>query len=929
MRAIGRFITRLALIGVCWQAPARALEPYLVKDINEFPSGADSVPSGFVAVNGVAIFSAVDSEDGEEIWRSDGSTGGTYRLTEVCGNDCSGTAFPLVRVGQRVLFSARRGGRPQLWATDGTIAGTNLLVDGLDVPVLSDIRTNVRRHAFLGDRLFFAASDDEHGQEIWVTDGTPAGTRMVSDVLPGPFGSSPSDPVAFRGQVFFLAAVDSRGMSLWATDGTAAGTRQIPGPWVGNMHGLEALAGRLVFVAEAPGLGTELWQSDGTAAHTSLAVDLSPGGGSTSISLPRVIGNRYYFIATRGGRELTEGQELWVTDGTRKGTRQLTSLRSPEAFFASTHELPLTGPALGAKLVFRADDGRHGVEPWITDGTAKGTRLLRDICPGLCAGDGEPLLALGGRLLLRGKDGRGEELWASNGTEKGTAIVADLCPGSCGAAPRPFAVLGPSAIFAATNGAQGQQLWATDGTAGGTRQLTDLEGAQLQPEGLTNGSGVVGNLLFFSGSVAAFGREPWRTDGTSQGTFLVRDIFAGDNGGSFPGAFQVAGNAVYFIATDGLDGYGLWRSDGTGSGTLLVDDHVPMGTRDRRPYYFNAASLAGSLYFESIWGGAANGALWRSDGTRAGTAPLVPGGFWIPERKTVAATSTLVFFQGYDAVHGHSLWKTDGTPGGTRAIAASAFQYPEQITPVGQRVFFTAWSAAAGYELWSSDGTEAGTRMVADLTAGTEDSHFEALTAMGDKLLFVQPLSGLWITDGTPGGTTFLGAVGVSPQMNAPIVVLGSRALIFSGGEPWVTDGTAAGTAPVTAPAIESVTTEPVVYQGYVYFEMTTDQASELWRSDGTAAGTTPMLDAAGHAILLPQALREFAGKLIFIAAEGEDTALWASDGTPAGTAPLTRVQPGHRANPPFPWELVRAGDRLFFPAYDTATGWELWALRP
>jgi ELWxxDGT repeat protein len=924
MRASGKIITGIALIAVCGGAPVAALEPYLVKDINDVPNGAGSSPYGFAGVNGVAVFSAFDADRRIDLWRSDGTTAGTFQLTEVCQSDCPEAASPLMRAGGHVLFSVRKGFHSQLWATDGT--GTDLLVNGLEASGLG----NVRKSAFLGGRLFFAASDDAHGDELWVTDGTQAGTRLAGDVFPGPNGSSPSEPVAFGGRVFFLASVDLSGMSLWSTDGTPEGTHRIPGPWVGNMHGLEAVGGRLVFVAEAPGLGIELWQSDGTAAHTSLVADLSPGGGSTSISPPRVIGNRYYFIATRDRRERTEGQELWVTDGTSRGTRQLTTFREPNAFFVSTHELPLTGPALGAKLVFRADDGRHGVEPWITDGTAKGTRLLKDICPGLCSGDGEPLLAVGARLLLRGKDGRGDELWATDGPEKGTAIVADLCPGGCDAAPQPFAVLGPSAIVAA-NDAQGRQLWATDGTSGGTRQLTHLEGAQLRSGALENGSGVVGNLLFFAGSVAAFGDEPWRTDGTSQGTYLVRDIAAGDSGGSFPGAFQAAGSTVFFIATDGINGYGLWRSDGSESGTFAVDDHVPTGDNDHRSLYFNAASLAGSLYFESIWGGGANGALWRSDGTKAGTAPLMPGGFWIPERKTVAATSTLVFFQGFDAIYGHGLWTTDGTTGGTRAVAAGALQFPEQITPVGQHVFFTAWSAGAGYELWQSDGTDKGTHMAADLTAGPEDSQLAAFTAMGEKLLFVRQSSGdLWISDGTPGGTKRLADVGWNNLgMNAPIAVLGSRALMFTGTGLWITDGTAANTAHIAVADTGGLSIDPVAYQGNVYFaKRRTDQSVELWRSDGTAAGTTQVLDAAGHAILWPQVLRELAGKLAFIAGDGSDMALWVSDGTAAGTAPVTVVQHGS-IDPTVTWELIRAGDRLFFPAYDPRTGWELWALRP
>jgi len=39
-----------------------------------------------------------------------------------------------------------------------------------------------------------------------------------------------------------------------------------------------------------------------------------------------------------------------------------------------------------SRFVFAAHDGIHGPEPWVSDGTAAGTRLLRDLCPGACAG---------------------------------------------------------------------------------------------------------------------------------------------------------------------------------------------------------------------------------------------------------------------------------------------------------------------------------------------------------------------------------------------------------------------------------------------------------------------------------------------------------------------------------------------------------------
>ena len=66
-------------------------------------------------------------------------------------------------------------------------------------------------------------------------------------------------------------------------------------------------------------------------------------------------------------------------------------------------------------------------------------------------------------------------------------------------------------------------------------------------------------------------------------------------------------------------------------------------------------------------------------------------------------------------------------------------------------------------------------------------------------------------------------------------------------------------------------------------------------------------------------------GRLVFTAANDLGVfTLWESDGTPAGTFP---VQPAVRLGDPR--ELAGAGDRVFFPSYETSTGWELWAVRP
>src|SRR4051812_37257429 len=73
-------------------------------------------------------------------------------------------------------------------------------------------------------------------------------------------------------------------------------------------------------------------------------------------------------------------------------------------------------------FVFNADDGVHGHEPWVTDGTADSTRLLVDINPGSVGSFPSRSTPLGdGRAVFSADDGvHGTELWITDGTSGGT-----------------------------------------------------------------------------------------------------------------------------------------------------------------------------------------------------------------------------------------------------------------------------------------------------------------------------------------------------------------------------------------------------------------------------------------------------------------------------------------------------------------------------
>ncbi|MGH7263805.1 MAG: ELWxxDGT repeat protein, partial [Candidatus Rokuibacteriota bacterium] len=63
----------------------------------------------------------------------------------------------------------------------------------------------------LNGLLFFTAIDAAAGEELWATDGTEAGTVPMADIKPGPFDAEPSDLTAVGGVLFFTAFDDVSG----------------------------------------------------------------------------------------------------------------------------------------------------------------------------------------------------------------------------------------------------------------------------------------------------------------------------------------------------------------------------------------------------------------------------------------------------------------------------------------------------------------------------------------------------------------------------------------------------------------------------------------------------------------------------------------------------------------------------------------------
>ena len=406
--------------------------------------------------------------------------------------------------------------------------------------------------------LFFGADDGQHGHELWKSDGKPGGAVLVKDINPGPGHSYPAFLTSVGGAIFFRADDGQHGYELWKSDGTEAGTALVkdinPGPGHSYPAFLTSVGGAIFFRADDGQHGYELWASDGTAQGTELVRDIQPGDG---------------------------------------GSRPERLLAVDSDWFRG--------------VLFYADDGVHGIEPWRSDGSEAGTSLLKDIAPGPQGSDPGSMAIMEGAgfkgVLFTADDGAmagsgyGEELWRSDGTGPGTTLVKDINPGPAGSQPGELRAVRHAGLQAVFFGARdgenghGYELWRSDGTAGGTVLVRDINPgtADSNPCHLAAVSNPHFVGVLFCADDGGHGPELWKSDGTAGGTAMVKDINPGPQGSSLAAPIGVRGR-VYFQADDGEGGHGseLWASDATAGGTGLVDDLNP-GSNGSYP-----ALLAGS-----------------------------------------------------------------------------------------------------------------------------------------------------------------------------------------------------------------------------------------------------------------------------------------------------------------------------------------------
>jgi ELWxxDGT repeat protein len=372
--------------------------------------------------------------------------------------------------------------------------------------------------------LFFTANDGIHGRELWRSNGTRAGTRIVRNIGPGSADGSPQELTAVGQTLYFTANDGVHGRELWMSDGTHDGTRMVrditPGSRSSQISHLTRVGGRLYF-GRVTYFGDEanddIWRSDGTRDGTRLVSHLNRGRlGETA----GVAGTLYLTFEN--------GLGLWKSHAATTAELTGTTLHRGTAY-------DLT--AVGSTLYFGLDDTFTEPSLWMTTTSMAGaTRLANHVRPAVLTRFGQGLA-----FVAQPNDG---QLWVSDGTVAGTTSIADIGPFDW-EFPDDYVDMAEvgDALYVANFDDVANHLWKSDGTSAGTALVRDIGADHLTD---------VAGVLCFEGGVDDVTWALFESDGSDAGTLPVATFPSG------PRELTAVGGRLYFSARDGVHGWELW-----------------------------------------------------------------------------------------------------------------------------------------------------------------------------------------------------------------------------------------------------------------------------------------------------------------------------------------------------------------------------------
>ena len=211
-----------------WRTDGTEAGTVMVKDINP---NRDNwwVPESFIINGNYLFFVANNGTNGYELWRTDGTSGGTVMVKDINplnnnNNQYNEKPSNFVNYNGLLYFSANNGTNGyELWRTDGTSGGT-VMVKDINPGSGS---SGVSQMYVYNNNIYFSAWTPEYGSELWKSNGTANGTIMLKNINGGSVSSYPSHFLSANNLLYFVANNGSNGSEVWKTDGTANNTTML------------------------------------------------------------------------------------------------------------------------------------------------------------------------------------------------------------------------------------------------------------------------------------------------------------------------------------------------------------------------------------------------------------------------------------------------------------------------------------------------------------------------------------------------------------------------------------------------------------------------------------------------------------------------------------------------------------------------------
>ncbi len=474
----------------------------LTKETTHLIDSLNDVSCGF-AYNNSFYFSHKSANIGAELWQLNPDNKSLALISNI--NKCKfGISNPFLTVlHSNLIFTADNGTfGNELWKYDGQ--KTSLVKDFNQGAQSSSCHSMIQ----CNNDLFFVANSTQGNCELWKTDGNNEGTKMVCNLLKKHNYRNPSDLFVYKNELYLTAQKDSE-LFLCKSNGKKLDIIKNLGMYkltcACNEEKVIQIGDALYFVTHN-NIQSSLWISNGTEEGTKILHSYSCCGKLTAVN------NQLFFIASENEKSVFQ---LWVTNGTIDSTRKI-DINTPTSLLRPDNLIELQG-----KLLFTAYTEKSGRELWISDGSNKGTYQLCDISPGINNTTPQSQFCkFNNEVYFSANDGiTGYELWKTDGSIMGTLKVKDINNGAESSHPSHLTAVNNVLYFQAFDTTHGTEIWKSDGTEGGTSLVADIIPGVYS----SSPSQFIGtdNNIYFVANSSDSGRQIWRI--SNNDTFTLKN----------------------------------------------------------------------------------------------------------------------------------------------------------------------------------------------------------------------------------------------------------------------------------------------------------------------------------------------------------------------------------------------------------------------